>query len=36
VNLVRDDPKTHLYLENVEALTRSPNRAALSTDTKSR
>jgi len=36
VNLVRDDPKTHLYLENVEALTRSPNRAALSTDSKSR
>ena len=36
VNLVRDDPNTHLYLENVDALTRSANRAAVSSDSKSR
>jgi hypothetical protein len=36
MNLVRDDPKTHLYLENVEALTRPRNQAALSTDSKKR
>jgi len=35
VNLVRDDPKTQLFLENVDALTRS-SQAALSTDPKSR
>jgi peptidyl-prolyl cis-trans isomerase C len=35
VNLVRDDPKTHLYLENVEALT-ARNQASLTTDSKSR
>jgi peptidyl-prolyl cis-trans isomerase C len=36
VNLVRDDPKTHLYLENVEALTAPRNQASLTTDPKSR
>lgn len=33
---VRNDPKTHLYLENVEALVEAPKASAPGTETKAR